>query len=282
MPSCLPPPPSTTTLLARLLFPPAPVPPRHTRRSKIGSHVDRAPGPAFYASLEEFQVDSPGTTYRLFLARMLDGGSRTTQRGWHACSTLRGASSRLLRLRARALRRAASRISASPHRVEHLLVRTVRANRNPIHLPPILPSLRLPPLSPRSPLSLRVAATTTHDLLLGITATRRDLGFIWLWNVPLRSGGLGETFRGTVLGAIDDLENRGEQKHHDVARQGQAEIDEAYRVLWGTSGSNTDPTPNQTSAQTTGYDTAPPTYQSTNAGNGAGEFRPDLKSAGGT
>ncbi|KAJ7159700.1 hypothetical protein C8R46DRAFT_1194950 [Mycena filopes] len=94
--------------------------------------------------------------------------------------------------------------------------------------------------------------------------------------------GFGETFRGTVLGAIDDLENRGEQKHHDVARQGRAEMDEAYRVLWGTSGSNTEATPDQTSAQTTGYDAAPPTYQSTNTGNGAGGFRPDSKNVDGT
>ncbi|KAJ7126493.1 hypothetical protein C8R46DRAFT_1203081 [Mycena filopes] len=156
MPSCLPPPPSTTTLLAHLLFPPAPVPPRHTRRSKIGSHVDRAPGPAFSASLEEFQVDSPGTTYRLFLARILDGGSWTTQRGWHACSTLPGASSRLLRLRARALRRAASRISASPHGVEHFCSDCASEPYPP------------PSHSPISPL------TATLSAVAALSACRRD------------------------------------------------------------------------------------------------------------
>ncbi|KAJ7162838.1 hypothetical protein C8R46DRAFT_1352701 [Mycena filopes] len=52
--------------------------------------------------------------------------------------------------------------------------------------------------------------------------------------------GLGETFRGTVLRAIDDLENRGEQKHHDVARQGRAEIDDVTRRI-GCSGARAAP-----------------------------------------
>jgi hypothetical protein len=51
--------------------------------------------------------------------------------------------------------------------------------------------------------------------------------------------GVGENVRGTVLGAIDDWEERGEQKHHNVARQGRAEIDQAFQQLWGTSGSGT-------------------------------------------
>ncbi|KAJ7035829.1 hypothetical protein C8F04DRAFT_1394487 [Mycena alexandri] len=92
--------------------------------------------------------------------------------------------------------------------------------------------------------------------------------------------GFGETFRGTVLGAIDDLENNGEQKHHNVARQGRAEIDEAYRQLWGTSNSATTPIQGQPAARTTGYDAAPPTYQSTNAANAAPSFRPDSKNSG--
>ncbi|KAJ7762126.1 hypothetical protein B0H16DRAFT_1529753 [Mycena metata] len=89
--------------------------------------------------------------------------------------------------------------------------------------------------------------------------------------------GFGETVRGTMLGAIDDLENNGEQKHHDVARQGRAEIDEAYRRLWGTSDSAT-PIQDQPTGRTTGYDAAPPTYQSVNAPG----FRPDSKNSGST
>ncbi|KAJ6542954.1 hypothetical protein B0H19DRAFT_1172493 [Mycena capillaripes] len=49
--------------------------------------------------------------------------------------------------------------------------------------------------------------------------------------------GVGENVRGTLLGAIDSWENNGEQKHHDVARQGRAEIDQAFQQLWGTGGS---------------------------------------------
>ncbi|KAJ7759776.1 hypothetical protein DFH07DRAFT_443140 [Mycena maculata] len=83
--------------------------------------------------------------------------------------------------------------------------------------------------------------------------------------------GVGENVRGTVLGAIDDWENSGERKHHDIAQQGKAEMDEAYRRLWGTTGtpsSSTVPRPEPT-GYTTGYDAAPPTYQATGvAGNG--------------
>ncbi|KAF8181943.1 hypothetical protein K438DRAFT_2021028 [Mycena galopus ATCC 62051] len=85
--------------------------------------------------------------------------------------------------------------------------------------------------------------------------------------------GVGENVRGTVLGAIDDWENKGQQKHHDVARQGRAEIDGAFQQLWGTSGSAT-PSQVPTTASATGYDAAPPTYQATNAGEG---LRPDSK-----
>ncbi|KAJ6468196.1 hypothetical protein DFH09DRAFT_1294732 [Mycena vulgaris] len=94
-------------------------------------------------------------------------------------------------------------------------------------------------------------------------------------NVCLLVHGIGEQARGTMLGAIDDWENKGVQKHHEVARQGQAEVDEAYRQLWGTAG------PSQTriepSAQTTGYDAAAPSYDAT--GNAAA-LRPDSKSGG--
>ncbi|KAF7300773.1 hypothetical protein MKEN_01302500 [Mycena kentingensis (nom. inval.)] len=33
--------------------------------------------------------------------------------------------------------------------------------------------------------------------------------------------GVGETVRGTILGALDNLDNRGEQKHHRIARGGR-------------------------------------------------------------
>ncbi|KAJ7698264.1 hypothetical protein B0H17DRAFT_1196854 [Mycena rosella] len=103
-------------------------------------------------------------------------------------------------------------------------------------------------------------------------------------NVALLVHGMGEQVRGTLLGTIDDWENKGEQKHHNVARQGQAEIEEAYRQLWGTAG------PSQTrvepSAQTTGYDAAPPpTYHATvttGTGSDATAFRPDSKNSSGT
>ncbi|KAJ7024228.1 hypothetical protein C8F04DRAFT_1192645 [Mycena alexandri] len=92
--------------------------------------------------------------------------------------------------------------------------------------------------------------------------------------------GLGETIRGTMLGAFDDLENNGEQKHHNVARQGQAEIDEVYRRLWGTNNSATTPIQDQPTGRTTGYDAAPPTYQSVNAGSNVPGF--DSKNSSGT
>ncbi|KAJ7115135.1 hypothetical protein C8R43DRAFT_1242460 [Mycena crocata] len=91
--------------------------------------------------------------------------------------------------------------------------------------------------------------------------------------------GVGETFRGTVLGAIDDLENNGERKHHEIARRGQAEMDEAYRQLWGTTAGSSSSAQVEPTAYTTGYDAAPPTYNST--GTETGGFRPDTKNSNG-
>ncbi|KAF7339127.1 hypothetical protein MVEN_01989400 [Mycena venus] len=91
--------------------------------------------------------------------------------------------------------------------------------------------------------------------------------------------GVGENVRGTVLGTIDDWENRGEQKHHDVARRGRAEIDEAFQRLWGTSGATAAQV--QPSASTTGYDAAPPTYQTSGTGYGAANLNPDVKNGSG-
>ncbi|KAJ6505327.1 hypothetical protein C8R45DRAFT_1091059 [Mycena sanguinolenta] len=94
--------------------------------------------------------------------------------------------------------------------------------------------------------------------------------------------GVGENVRGTVLGAIDDWENKGQQKHHEIARQGRAEIDGAFRQLWGTSGS-VSPAQDTPDASATGYDATPPTYQSTNSGYGtAAGFRPDSKTSSGS
>ncbi|KAJ7681016.1 hypothetical protein DFH06DRAFT_1164835 [Mycena polygramma] len=103
-----------------------------------------------------------------------------------------------------------------------------------------------------------------------------------VWNVAQLVHGLGETVRGTVLGAIDDWERKGEETHHQVARQGKAEIDKAYRKLRGNSASGSQPahvsprTPSPfvpifcvdsrtspVAAHTSGFDAAPPTYQAT-------------------
>ncbi|KAJ7878016.1 hypothetical protein B0H13DRAFT_1971636 [Mycena leptocephala] len=94
--------------------------------------------------------------------------------------------------------------------------------------------------------------------------------------------GIGENVRGTLLGAIDDLENNGEQKHHEVARQGRAEMDEAFQKLWGTGGSQRAHDQITPSANATGYDAAPPTYQATSAGNTAGGLGSDSKTSNGT
>ncbi|KAF7367898.1 hypothetical protein MSAN_00854600 [Mycena sanguinolenta] len=94
--------------------------------------------------------------------------------------------------------------------------------------------------------------------------------------------GVGENVRGTVLGAVDDWENKGQQKHHEIARQGRAEIDGAFRKLWGTSGS-APPAQDSRDAPATGYDAAPPTYQSTHSGYGtAAGLRPDSKTSSGS
>ncbi|KAJ7681033.1 hypothetical protein DFH06DRAFT_434538 [Mycena polygramma] len=84
-----------------------------------------------------------------------------------------------------------------------------------------------------------------------------------VWNVAQLLHGLGENVRGTILGAIDDLERKGEEKHHQVARQGKAEIEEAFQKLWGSGPSGSQPAEIPPSAQTSGYDAAPPTYQAT-------------------
>ncbi|KAJ7233731.1 hypothetical protein B0H12DRAFT_1239253 [Mycena haematopus] len=94
--------------------------------------------------------------------------------------------------------------------------------------------------------------------------------------------GVGENVRGTVLGAIDDWENKGQQKHHDVARQGRAEIDGAFQQLWGTRASAA-PAQDPPTTSATGYDAAPPTYQSTHSGYGTGAgLRSDSKTSSGT
>ncbi|KAJ7473675.1 hypothetical protein B0H11DRAFT_2036838 [Mycena galericulata] len=81
-----------------------------------------------------------------------------------------------------------------------------------------------------------------------------------------KSPGVGETVRGTVLGTIDDWESKGERKHHDIARQGQVEMTEAYQRLWGSTSSSSAPVPStEPRGYTSGYDAAPPTYQATGA-----------------
>ncbi|KAK7040421.1 hypothetical protein R3P38DRAFT_419384 [Favolaschia claudopus] len=75
--------------------------------------------------------------------------------------------------------------------------------------------------------------------------------------------GVGETVRGTFLGAIDDVENKGEQKHHNVAREGRAQMDEVPQKLWGSSSSTTSQSPPLASVvYTTGYDAEPPVWLS--------------------
>ncbi|KAJ7053555.1 hypothetical protein C8F01DRAFT_1375123 [Mycena amicta] len=79
-----------------------------------------------------------------------------------------------------------------------------------------------------------------------------------VWNVFQLVHGVGETIRGTILGAIDDVENRGEQRHHDIARAGQTEAATAARSLGLWSGSDEAEGP----APTSGYDAQPPSYTS--------------------
>ncbi|CAK5284969.1 unnamed protein product [Mycena citricolor] len=79
--------------------------------------------------------------------------------------------------------------------------------------------------------------------------------------------GYGDSFRGAILGAIDDWENKGEQKHHDVARNGQAMVNDAFRQLgWGGSGVAA-PGQNGASGSATGYDTRPPAYSYASTGS---------------
>ncbi|KAJ7078794.1 hypothetical protein C8R44DRAFT_95570 [Mycena epipterygia] len=93
--------------------------------------------------------------------------------------------------------------------------------------------------------------------------------------------GAGESFRGTLFAAMDDWENNGEQKHHEIARRGKEEIDEAYRQLRGTSTSSTPVQPPPT-ANVTGYDAAPPRYDATGVTrNGAGGSGTDSKNNSG-
>ncbi|CAK5284754.1 unnamed protein product [Mycena citricolor] len=81
------------------------------------------------------------------------------------------------------------------------------------------------------------------------------------------SEGYGDSFRGAILGAIDDWENKGEQKHHDVARNGQAMVNDAFRQLgWGGSG-DAAPGQNGASGSATGYDTRPPAYSYASTGS---------------
>ncbi|KAJ7223496.1 hypothetical protein GGX14DRAFT_427699 [Mycena pura] len=110
--------------------------------------------------------------------------------------------------------------------------------------------------------------------------------------------GVGENIRGTILGAIDDWENKGEQRHHDIARQGRVEIDQALQRLRGSGGDgavaeshgstslvcslpenvlhkSSDPSP-----AVTGYETAPPAYHSTGSGYGTRGVPPDAKIGG--
>ncbi|KAJ6608831.1 hypothetical protein B0H10DRAFT_1955056 [Mycena sp. CBHHK59/15] len=84
--------------------------------------------------------------------------------------------------------------------------------------------------------------------------------------------GAGDSVRGTILGAIDEMENRGETKHHEIARRGKAELDEAYARLWGTGPSTqVQSAPASSEPPLTGYNTGPPAYHSTGgAGSGAG------------
>ncbi|KAJ7624365.1 hypothetical protein FB45DRAFT_1060696 [Roridomyces roridus] len=87
--------------------------------------------------------------------------------------------------------------------------------------------------------------------------------------------GAGESVRGRILGAIDDWESKGEQKHHTIARQGEDSMRDAFARLRGTAPSSTSqagiaPSAPQPEGYTTGYDAAPPSY-------GAREFRPDVK-----
>ncbi|KAJ7052114.1 hypothetical protein C8F01DRAFT_1173010 [Mycena amicta] len=79
-----------------------------------------------------------------------------------------------------------------------------------------------------------------------------------VWNVFQLVHGVGETIRGTILGAIDDVENRGEQRHHEIARAGQTEVATAARSLGLWSGSDEA----EGAPSTTGYDAQPPSYTS--------------------
>ncbi|KAK6981568.1 hypothetical protein R3P38DRAFT_3113708 [Favolaschia claudopus] len=128
--------------------------------------------------------------------------------------------------------------------------------------------------SPPPPVNQATRPSSSTDT--GITGT--------LWTVCQLVHGAGETVRGTLLGAIDDVANKGEQKHHNVAREGRAALDQAYQKLWGsTSSSSATPQspPVASAGYTTGYDAAPPTYQASPSGYGSDGMRPDYKAPDG-
>nr|GAT52701.1 predicted protein [Mycena chlorophos] len=80
-----------------------------------------------------------------------------------------------------------------------------------------------------------------------------------VWSMFQLAHGVGETVRGTILGALDDIENRGEQKHHDIARAGRNEMFNAAKNLglptWGAGADASGPS--QGGAAAAGYDASP-------------------------
>ncbi|KAJ7617964.1 hypothetical protein FB45DRAFT_1063498 [Roridomyces roridus] len=68
-----------------------------------------------------------------------------------------------------------------------------------------------PPPSVNHSTRPRVPAAST-------SSTRIGSAFL---NVYHLVHGAGESVRGRILGVVDDLENRGEQKHHRISRQGE-------------------------------------------------------------